>query len=129
MEEKKITERDLRGYTALVCELEREQESYYELMSSLEGTAVRYDREPCGTGIGKPTENRAIKCAEAKKRLDRVANDVRRISGWVEAVEDPVVRVAIKYIYFDGISLTKTAKVLKRNRNALSKQIKACIGK
>ena len=128
MERQTLTEKDLIGYTGLICDLEREQRIYLEMRCLIEGRAVRYDKDPVSAGIGKPTESQGIRLAQSKERIQKLAAEINRITNAVESIEDPVVKVAIKYIYFDGLSLSKTAKMLKRNRNALGKSIRACIG-
>lgn len=124
MQDSKITERDLKGYNALVCELKREQEKYAELKASLDGKGVRYDREPIGAGIGKPTESQALRLANCGSRIKWLNKEVARIEQGVDAIEDANIRVAVKYIYYDGLSLSRTAKILKKNRNALARAIK-----
>lgn len=124
MQINKITEKDLKSYTSLICELERERKKYKELCLGIDGKGVRYDREPISTGPGKPTESQAVRVADTKTRIERLQGEIKRIEDEVEAIEDATIRVAVKYIYYDGYSLSRTAKMLKKNRNALSKAVR-----
>lgn len=124
MQTNKITEKDLKSYTSLICELERERKKYKELCLGIDGKGVRYDREPISTGPGKPTESQAVRIADSKARVERLQAEVKRIEDGVEAIEDATIRVAVKYIYFDGLSLSRASKMLKKNRNALSRSLR-----
>jgi hypothetical protein len=127
MQTNKILEKDLKGYTGLIYELEREKRKYRELCLGIDGKGVRYDREPISTGPGKPTESQAVRIADSKRRMQSLYKEIARIEADVDGIEDATVRVAVKYIYFDGYSLSRTARILKKNRNTLSKTIKELI--
>jgi hypothetical protein len=127
MQTNKILEKDLKGYTGLIYELEREKRKYRELCLGIDGKGVRYDREPISTGPGKPTESQAVRIADSKRRMQSLYKEIARIEADVDGIEDATVRVAVKYIYFDGYSLSRTARILKKNRNTLSKAIKELI--
>lgn len=127
MQTNKILEKDLKGYTGLIYEFEREKRKYRELCLGIDGKGVRYDREPIGAGLGKPTESQAVRIADSKRRLQSLYKEIARIEADVDSIEDATVRVAVKYIYFDGYSLSRTARILKKNRNTLSKAIKELI--
>ena len=129
MQINKITEKDLKSYTSLICELERERKKYKELCLGIDGKGVRYDREPISTGPGKPTESQAVRIADTKARIERLQREIKRIEDGVEAIEDATIRIAVKYIYYDGYSLSRTAKMLKKNRNALSKAVWNWVGR
>lgn len=127
MQMNKILEKDLKGYTGLIYELEREKRKYRELCLGIDGKGVRYDREPISVGPGKPTESQAVRIADSKRRMQSLYKEIARIEADVDGIEDATVRVAVKYIYFDGYSLSRTARILKKNRNTLSKAIKELI--
>ena len=115
MQMNKILEKDLKSYTGLICELEREKRKYKEMCLGIDGKGVRYDREPISTGPGKPTESQAVRIADAKTRIERLQREIKRIEDGVEAIEDATIRIAVKYIYYDISKKGKTNRNRHRN--------------
>lgn len=106
----------LQQYRLLDRQIQQKADEIAAWRTRAEKVTPSYSKDPCGGG-GDRIQSAVDKIlqleSEAQQEIDRLLELERKIKGAIATLEDPILRLLLKYRYIDGLTWEKIAERLQ----------------